>query len=169
MPMGNSLLVQPAPAGCPLLPFPARSLPQKSISLPHTPVVLLPRPPLLPLKPRPILPILLMLRCVIPFLDSYEVIYTTKSFYAQRTFTAAIFDWHVTYIRRLHSGFVPDPLTRTVRTSTGRTVCPDPGTINYEPASSFYAQSLGAETCHCFSTPGPGFHCLLLLWLPASY
>ena len=102
MPMGNPLLVQPAPAGCPLLPFPARSLPQKSISLPHTPIVLLPRPPLLPLKPRPILPILLMLRCVIPFLDLYEVIYMTKSFYAQRTFTAAIFDWHVTYIRRLH-------------------------------------------------------------------
>ena len=97
-PMSNPLLVQPVPAGCPLLPFHAQPLPHKLMFLPPAPAVLLPRPLLLPPKPWPCLPILLMLRCMIPFLDSYKVIYTMKGFYAQRTFTAGILDWHVAYI-----------------------------------------------------------------------
>ena len=74
--------------------------------------------------------ILLILRCVVPFLD-FTKSYTLQkaSMLIELKITDDIHDWHAAYIRSLSSGFIPDPSTRTVRTST----YPDPGTIMSPP------------------------------------
>ena len=74
------------------------------------------------------LPIVLVVRCILPFLDAFEVLYTTRSLYAYWSHTPHILAWHKAYIRKQLSGFVPDTVRRTVRTSAGRMGYADLGT-----------------------------------------
>ena len=58
------------------------------------------------------LPVILVVQCVLPFLDYCQVLYTTKLFYTYRTFNQKILEWHLAYVKTLHKGFAPDPAVR---------------------------------------------------------
>ena len=75
------------------------------------------------------LPVVMGVCCILPFLDSFEVLCTTRAVDGYRSHTAHIFAWHRAYMQKLHSGFVPDPVHKTVCTSTGRMIYPDLGTV----------------------------------------
>ena len=125
---------------CPMIPARPSNLAIVSPPLYSAPV----QPP----RPRPAaLPVVLVVRCVLPFLDAYHVLYTTKLFYTYRTFSKTILAWHHAYITTLQQGFVPDPVRRTVRTSVGGIVYPDlesvmrSSSLRQLPATSKYSPS----------------------------
>ena len=126
-----------------LLQVPVPSLPQQpsqqsaALPMPASHVRIHSQPRFCPLSatlplaitPVPMLPVVMVVQKILPFLDSFEVLYTTKGLYAYRTFTLTIFAWHMAYIAKSFSGFVPDLARRVVRTTAGRTVYPDLGTF----------------------------------------
>ena len=85
--------------------------------------------PVLSAAVRSYFPVVFLVHYVLPFLDSFEILYTTRSMYAYRSHTPRILAWHEAYIRTQCSGFVPDPARRVVRTSAGTMVYPDVGTV----------------------------------------
>ena len=69
----------------------------------------------------------MLFRLIVPYLDSYELLFTTKACSAYRSFTPAIFSW---WRRQAATHrFIADVTNHVVRTSAGTIVHPELGSI----------------------------------------